>query len=123
MRYDRGIRLLVSIFYIVQTILYMAIVLYTPALALVIVTGLNVWISVFSVGLVCIFYTALGGMKAVMWTDVFQVGIMFIGLFAIIIKGSVDHGGFGNIWKIMYDNDRIHFWDLEPDPRSVTRRT
>jgi len=37
----------------------MAIVLYAPALALNQVTGLNVWISVLSVGVVCTFYTAL----------------------------------------------------------------
>ncbi|KAI0212780.1 Sodium-coupled monocarboxylate transporter 1 [Lamellibrachia satsuma] len=81
------------------------------------VTGLNVWVSVLSVGVVCIFYTALGGMKAVMWTDVFQIGVMFVGLFAILIKGSLDHGGFGNIWKMMEEGDRIHFLDFDPNPR------
>ena len=36
-------------------------------------TGINVWISVAAVGISCTIYTTIGGMRAVMWTDVFQV--------------------------------------------------
>lgn len=48
-------------------------------------------------------------MKAVMWTDVFQICIMFAGLFAVLIKGSVDQGGFAQIWKYLEDGDRVEF--------------
>ena len=34
--------------------------------------------------LVCIFYTTLGGLKAVIWTDVFQYLFMYVGFIAII---------------------------------------
>ena len=54
-------------------VFYMAIVVYAPALALAQVTGLNVHISVSLICFVCIFYTTLGGMKAVLWTDALQV--------------------------------------------------
>jgi len=50
-------------------------------------------------------------MKAVMWTDVVQICFMVAGIVAVIIKGSVDHGGFTSIWSIMYDGDRIQFWE------------
>jgi len=49
-------------------------------------------------------------MKAVMWTDVVQIFLMFGGLIGIIVKGTIDHGGFGAIWTIMNDNERIEFW-------------
>ena len=49
-------------------------------------------------------------MKAVMWTDVVQIFLMFAGLIGILVKGSIDHGGFANIWSLLYDNDRIEFW-------------
>ena len=51
-----------------------------------------------------------GGMKAVMWTDVVQISFMFAGIVCVLIKGSVDHGGFSHIWSVMYDDDRIQFW-------------
>ena len=44
-----------------------------PAVALETVTGLNKWAAVWLTGGVCIFYTSLGGLKAVVWTDTFQV--------------------------------------------------
>lgn len=53
--------------------LYMAIVVYAPALALAQVTGFNVYLSVSLICFVCMFYTTLGGMKAVLWTDALQV--------------------------------------------------
>ena len=53
-----------------------------------------------------------GGMKAVMWTDVFQIFIMFAGLIAILIKGSAELGGFDNVWKYMKDGERVQFLKL-----------
>jgi Na+/proline symporter len=44
-----------------------------PALALSAVTGMNKIMAVLSIGLVCTFYSTIGGMKAVLITDVFQV--------------------------------------------------
>ena len=65
-------------------ILYMGIVLYAPSLALSAVTGLTFPGSVVAVGLVCTFYSSLGGMKAVLMTDVFQSLLMFAAIFAVV---------------------------------------
>ena len=73
-------------------------------------TGFNLWAAVLSVGIVCTFYTTLGGIKAVMWTDVFQAVMMFSGLVAILIRGSLLHGGFGKIWQLNYEGHRIEFF-------------
>lgn len=53
--------------------LYMGIVIYGPSLALNAVTGLSLEASIISVGVVCTFYTTIGGIRAVVWTDLFQV--------------------------------------------------
>lgn len=45
-----------------------------------------------------------------MWTDAFQILMMFIGLVAIMVRGSVDHGGFGNILKYLYEGQRVEFF-------------
>lgn len=116
MRFSKGVRVYTALVYILQMVLYLSLVLYAPCLALSVVTGLNKWIAVFSVGIVCTFYTTIGGMKAVMWTDVVQIFLMFLGLIGVIIKGSFDNGGFTPIWNSMYEHDRIEFWNFDPDP-------
>lgn len=59
-------------------ILYMAMVLYAPSIALGAITGLSVTTSITLVGLVCVFYSTIGGIKAVIITDVFQVIMLLI---------------------------------------------
>lgn len=49
-------------------------------------------------------------MKAVMWTDAFQIIIMFVGLIAILVQGSIDHNGFNNIWRYLGEGGRIKWW-------------
>jgi sodium-coupled monocarboxylate transporter 8/12 len=73
LRFGQVARLAASISFSLQMILYMGIVLYAPALALEAVSGLSKALSVWTVGLVCTFYSTIGGMKAVIITDVFQV--------------------------------------------------
>lgn len=51
-------------------------------------------------------------MKAVLITDSFQVIIMFTGLIAILIKGSIEVGGFGEAWQLAYDSGRVYFDEL-----------
>ena len=48
-------------------------------------------------------------MKAVLWTDTLQICFMFIGLIAVLIRGSIDFNGFGNIWRIMDEGERLEW--------------
>jgi SSS family transporter len=62
----------------------MGVVLYLPAMAIGTITDTNIVACIVVVGLFTIVYTALGGMRAVVWTDVFQVLVLSCGaLFAI----------------------------------------
>ena len=46
-------------------------------------------------------------MKAVMWTDLLQIVIMFAGMITILIKGSIDLGGFGEVWRLAKEGERL----------------
>ena len=70
---SRAVRLFAATCFILLTCLYLAIVVYAPSLALSQVTGLNIDMSIVLTFAVCIFYTSIGGIKAVIWTNVFQV--------------------------------------------------
>ncbi|XP_075046851.1 sodium/iodide cotransporter [Mixophyes fleayi] len=117
MRFSRSVRLCGTIQFLVATMLYTGIVIYAPALILNQVTGLDIWASLFSTGAICTFYTSVGGMKAVIWTDVFQVLVMISGLFAIAIRGALLVGGASDVLEIARNYSRINFGDFDPDPR------
>ncbi|GFW25370.1 hypothetical protein TNCV_5089351 [Trichonephila clavipes] len=50
---------------------------------------------------------SLGGMKAVLWTDVFQAILMFAALFAITFKGLFLLGGIGKVFTIANEGGRL----------------
>ncbi|XP_049740126.1 sodium-coupled monocarboxylate transporter 1 [Elephas maximus indicus] len=116
LRFNKYVRLCGTILFIVQTILYTGIVIYAPALALNQVTGFDLWGAVVATGVVCTFYCTVGGLKAVVWTDVFQVGIMVAGFTSVIIRASVVQGGMSTILSDAYNGGRLNFWNFDPNP-------
>lgn len=90
-------------------LLYSGIVLYAPALAFETTTGLPKLTSILSVGLACAFYSSVGGIKAVLITDIFQAILMFASLIIIIISASFSAGGIDKIWDIADKGGRIEF--------------
>uniref|UniRef100_A0A8C7DGU5 Solute carrier family 5 member 8, like n=1 Tax=Oncorhynchus kisutch TaxID=8019 RepID=A0A8C7DGU5_ONCKI len=80
------------------------------------VTGMNLWGVLVATGVVCILYCTLGGLKAVIWTDVFQMVIMLAGFVAVIARGAVIQGGLGKIWDDCYQGGRLSAFDFDPDP-------
>ncbi|XP_068218400.1 putative sodium-dependent multivitamin transporter [Palaemon carinicauda] len=105
-----------SLAFSLQMALYMGIVLYAPALALSAVTGISLNMSIASVGVVCTFYSSLGGMKAVLVTDMFQSLLMFAAVFAVITRGLLDYGIEG-VFAAARKGERLEFFNASLDPR------
>nr|XP_021524854.1 sodium/iodide cotransporter [Aotus nancymaae] len=118
LRFSRAVRLCGTVQYIVATMLYTGIVIYAPALILNQVTGLDIWASLLSTGIICTFYTAVGGMKAVVWTDVFQVVVMLSGFWVVLARGVMLVGGPRHVLTLAQNHSRINLMDFNPDPRS-----
>ena len=97
----------ILVIFLTQSILYNGLVVYAPALAMNQVAGLDINVAIIVVGCVCIFYTSLGGMKAVIWTDVYQSVWMLSGFLAVIISSAIDFEGFGNVFEINRNNGRL----------------
>ncbi|CAM4628231.1 hypothetical protein PO909_005338 [Leuciscus waleckii] len=116
MRFNKLIRMIGTSMYIAQTALYTGMVIYAPALALNQITGLDLWGVLVATGAVCIIYCTLGGLKAVIWTDVFQMIIMLGGFVAVIARGAVLQGGLGKIWNDSYYGGRLETFSFDPDP-------
>uniref|UniRef100_A0A8C4I7G3 Solute carrier family 5 member 8, like n=1 Tax=Dicentrarchus labrax TaxID=13489 RepID=A0A8C4I7G3_DICLA len=80
------------------------------------ITGLDLWGVLVATGVVCIIYCTLGGLKAVIWTDVLQMVIMLAGFVAVIARGAVLQGGLGKIWEDAGQGGRLEAFDFDPDP-------
>src|SRR5690606_910222 len=77
-RFDKRMRILGSLLFIVYQIGRMSIIMYLPAIALATVTGINVIVIILFMGVIATIYSAFGGLKSVLWTDFIQ-GIVLIG--------------------------------------------
>ena len=52
-----------------------------------------------------------GGLKAVVWTDVFQSAVMVGGLITVAVIGSVEVGGLSKVWEINEHFNRTTFFE------------
>ncbi|KAI3366885.1 hypothetical protein L3Q82_009527 [Scortum barcoo] len=116
LRFNRATRLVGTLLFTIYTILYTGIIIYGPALALSQVTDMDLWSGVISTGLVCTLYCTLGGLKAVVWTDVFQFGIMISGYLSVVIKSVITQGGVATIISDSQRGGRLNFWDFDINP-------
>ncbi|XP_047112838.1 sodium-coupled monocarboxylate transporter 2-like [Schistocerca piceifrons] len=116
LRFSRPVRLFGSVVFLIKMMLYIPIVIYVPALAFSQVTGFNLHLVTPVVCIVCIFYTMLGGLKAVVWTDALQTVLMFGGVTVVMILGTVYVGGPAAVWQRAIDGERIEFFKLSLDP-------
>ncbi|XP_019202336.1 sodium-coupled monocarboxylate transporter 1 isoform X1 [Oreochromis niloticus] len=116
LRFSRATRLLAMVIFFFNALLYTGLVIYAPALALNQVTGMNLWGGIISTATVCTLYCALGGLKAVVWTDVVQIGIMFAGYMSVIIKCVILKGGISTILSDAQEGGRINFVDFDINP-------
>ncbi len=118
MRYDAATRFLSSALFVVWRLLWLGGVLYAPCKVLIVAAGLEIpmWWLLLILGLVSTFYTFLGGMKAVIWTDVIQAIIMAGGLLLIIggVWWDLD-GGPSRVWQVAEHFGRAQMADTHFD--------
>ncbi|XP_070504265.1 putative sodium-dependent multivitamin transporter [Chironomus tepperi] len=109
-------RLVASLSYTIQMVLYMGIALFAPALAMETVTGIKMNYAIILIGGVCSFYSIIGGLKAVLLTDVFQSILMFAAVLIVGISGIAYAGSMSEIFRVANEGGRLQLWNFDPDP-------
>ncbi len=96
-RFNGGVRTLASVIFLLWRFGWMSIALYVPALVVSETTGLPYVPTVIFLGGLVTLYTMLGGITAIIWTDVLQFCIMLLGVVVTVIVavGKVDGGVAG----------------------------
>ncbi|RXG60461.1 Sodium-coupled monocarboxylate transporter 1 [Armadillidium vulgare] len=110
------LRLVISFLTLLKSLLYLGVCLYAPTIALVTVTKLNTMTYIFLLGVICTIYSAFGGIRGVIWTDVFQLSVMMVGLISVTIIGCVQNGGFIKTLNMSVDGGRVDIFDFNPSP-------
>lgn len=95
--------------YIFQ-LLYIPIVMYAPALGFSQLTGISLNILIPATCCVCIFYTTLGGVKAVVWTDTVQTVMILASVITVAVIGTISVGGVVEVWNRNDATGRIDFF-------------
>lgn len=70
-------------------------------------TGINIHVITPIVCLICVFYTCVGGIKAVVATDVVQTFSMFGALILVAVKGTLDLKSGVSVFEKAWESDRI----------------
>jgi SSS family transporter len=102
-RFDVRVRTLAAGIFIVWRLGWMATAIYVPCLAISAATGGGIPVTgtIVALGVIVTFYTALGGVQAVIWNDVAQFVVRFGGLTAVVVIAAQSvPGGLGEIWQV-----------------------
>ena len=113
-RFGTASRRLVSSLFLLTRNASDALRLFLTALVLQIVLGLDLNVSVISIGAVTILYTFIGGARSVIWNDCVQFVIYMLGAAAAawIIVGE-SPGGLTQMLQFANDGDKLRIFDFD----------
>ena len=118
-RFDPRTRSLTSFLFLVSRGLSAGIVLYAPAIVLSVIMGWDERVTILVMGLITVAYTIMGGITAVIWTDVLQMIVMFagIGIAIAVLFATLPEGvGVGDVAYIGGIHEMWRSIDLSWDP-------
>ncbi|KAL7643094.1 UNVERIFIED_CONTAM: hypothetical protein RMT77_006384 [Armadillidium vulgare] len=113
---SKRLRFVLFFLMIVNTLVNGGIILYAPTLALSAITKMSTLTCIIILGTVCTLYSSFGGIRAVVWTDVFQLLVMTIGLVAVMAVGCAQNGGFLETLNIASEGGRLEVFNMNLSP-------
>ncbi|WP_432708622.1 sodium:solute symporter [Pedobacter sp.] len=102
-RFDLKTRALTAFLFLIQRGLSTGITIYAPSIILSIILNINPVYTTIFIGSIVVLYTVYGGTKAVSYTQMLQMAIIFCGLFAagvIVVQLLPSSVGFGKAISI-----------------------
>lgn len=114
-RFGPGVKRLTSALFLVTRSLADGLRLYLTALPLPLLTGMSLPEAIAVLSLVTVVYTFFGGMKAVVWTDVFQFFVYLSGgVLALVVACGDVHGGLAAILDHAGAAGKLRWLDFTP---------
>ncbi|KAF5280593.1 hypothetical protein FQR65_LT00346 [Abscondita terminalis] len=114
LRYNKLLKNIFSLIYIVNTLFLLPMLMYVPSL--IFSQGVSLHVIAPIMILICIFYTVVGGIKAVIWADTLQFAVTILTLAIVITLGVILVGGFDVIFDRVQAGERWEFFNFSLDP-------
>ena len=114
-RFDKKIRTLTALLFLIQRGLAAGITIYAPAIILSVLLGWNLKLLILIVGILVIFYTVIGGTKAVNVTQKQQMFVIFLGMFLaffFILESFPKEINFIDSLKIAGKSNKLNILDF-----------
>jgi len=120
-RYGPQARFAVSGLFVLARLGWLGTVIFAPALALSVVTGVNLYLAIALMGFLATAYTVMGGLSAVLWTDVLQFVILTGGAIWVAVSLILSvPDGFSGIMAIAGQTDHLRLAHLRPSLFEMT---
>lgn len=121
-RFDPKTRSLTSFLFLISRGMGAGVILYAPAIVLSVILGWDETITILIMAAITVGYTLMGGITAVIWTDVVQMLMMWAGILgALVILFAELPSGVG-ITDVVYIGGIQDMWrtiDLSWDPNNT----
>lgn len=114
-RFGLWARLYCASFYLLTQVARMATILFLIALALDRLLGWDIVLIILAIGILATFYSAVGGIEAVIWTDALQSVVLTAGavVCAVVLLFGMP-GGPGQLFDIAFAHDKFSLGTFAP---------
>ena len=101
LRFGRPTRLFLSGVFLISRALATGMGIYAAAIVLTVCLGIPIWSTILIIGVVTIIYDTIGGMAAVVYSDVIQMIVLVIGVALCIGFVAVEVGGLSEMFAAL----------------------
>jgi len=112
-RFGVQVRLMGSLIFLLIRLVWMSLIIYTLSdKVVVLIMGLPDWSTPYvcaAIGMITVIYTTMGGLRAVVFADVIQTFILFLGAILTVIVATARVGGL-SWWPTHWRPN----WDVQP---------
>lgn len=118
-RFDLKTRSLAALLFLLQRGLSTGITIYAPAIILSAILGWNLTMTILFIGVVVIFYTVVGGSKAVSQTQRLQMAVMLGGMLAaavVVVRLLPAEVGFSEAMAVAGKLGKLNLVDFNFNP-------
>ena len=98
LRFSPSVRYLMSGVFLISRGLATGVLVYASGIVLSVCLNIPIWSTILIIGVVTVIYDTIGGIVAVVYSDVIQMGILIVGLVICIIYAVIEVGGIETVF-------------------------